>query len=202
MIMMNCRESGKEFYMKRFRLSVAATLAIVVSLGTAHSVSAQLPKSWTFETPRFSGEFRHIGGDVWAEYQNGKRLFTFHETSRGAGTVSMYDSSRGLRVTLDRMKAQISRDGRIELTYTGGWEWTEWVTRNGRIRFINSEGQKWVEYQDGRPFFAFEETDRYNGGRVDLYDARRGIRVELDEGEARVVVDGKVTLKYAGRFTQ
>lgn len=53
------------------------------------------------------GEFRVMDGGRWEEWQNGKLAFSFVETGRNASSVTLYDSSRGIRVVVTSSDFQV-----------------------------------------------------------------------------------------------
>lgn len=171
--------------------------------------------SWIYQAKSYSGEFRHERDGSWGEYQNGKRVFTLRETNRDAGRITLFDDSRGLRVMLYLTKAIVYRDSKVELTYTGGWQYKEWVSQDGTTRFVNTEGKKWVEYRKDRQVFTFEEKERFlDVDRVKLFDPSRGFYVWLmgsqsmsggfDMRNQASVDDGNKALiqRLRGTFTQ
>ena len=173
-------------------------LAATAVVGGAGTAQAQIANTWSDK--RAVVEFRDEGKGKWAEYHRGKQVFDFKETSRGKTVASLFDSSRGLRVDLYDNRAAVLRDGKVERTYKGGWDWTVWKVSRKEIEFRDEGGDKWAEYHRGKKMFDFTLEARHIGNRVDLYDASRGIRVRLLSDKAEVSVDGKVTLTHKGIF--
>lgn len=177
--------------------------AVVVCASTAGAASAQVAKSWTSTSPAgVRGEFRDEGNGTWVELQNGNKVFTFREVSRGDARADLFDGSRGIRVVIEGSTCHVKQDGATLFDYRGGWFWKEWHVRGKDIRFVNTTGTTWVEYQNGRPAFTFVATARYNDGRVLLYDNSRGFRVELSRGQARVLEDHTFLFAYTGGYTR
>jgi len=72
-----------------------------------------------------------------------------------------------------------------------------WV---GEGRTFRQENGGWSEYYKGAKAFTFKEVDR-GPGYVGLYDATRGIRVELSATSATVVRGSKTLFAYSGRWS-
>src|SRR5262245_8756575 len=151
--------------------------AVVVCLGTADLASAAVGSVWTYRTSNVTGEFRRENGG-WAEYQNGRKVFTFVDTGGGPDFALLWDASRGIRVKLTATQAIVTSDGQTLLTYSGGWAWQEWARSGSNLKFVHTGGGNWSEYQNGQVAFTFRETARTRDS-VTLYDSSRGIRVKL-----------------------
>src|SRR5262249_20442360 len=68
---------------------------------------------WAWEGRARSGsnlKYVRTGGGKWREYQNGQVAFTFRETARARDSVTLYDSSRGIRVKLTTTQAIVTSD--------------------------------------------------------------------------------------------
>jgi hypothetical protein len=63
-------------------------------------------------------------GVRWVEYNDGKAIFRFEEKggSSSHGSVTLYDPSRKITVTLHADRFEYSRDGKKLGTYQGGWK--------------------------------------------------------------------------------
>jgi hypothetical protein len=100
-------------------VKLTATQAIVTSDGqTLLTYSG----GWAWQEWALSGsnlKFVHTGGGSWTEYQNGRAVFTFRETQRTRDSVTLYDSSRGIRVRLTTTQAIVTSDNDRLLTYNG-----------------------------------------------------------------------------------
>src|SRR5262245_60988340 len=96
----NAAEGSQEFTMNCFIRSALSTLAIVACLPAAHALSADYIPSWKFQTKDFSGEFRHMGGNKWAEFQDGKQRFTFLEMQYKFPYARILDKSRNVTIEL------------------------------------------------------------------------------------------------------
>lgn len=61
---------------------------------------------YMYRAPDWNGEFRQVANG-WEEYQNLVRRFTFTEESRAADWITLFDSSRGIRVRLPIAGGQV-----------------------------------------------------------------------------------------------
>lgn len=67
-----------------------------------------------------NGEFVLRKGS-WVEYQKGKAIASFVETSRGLEEVTLFDKSRGITVRLRATVAEVFQGGTHTWDYGGGW---------------------------------------------------------------------------------
>lgn len=169
-------------------------LALGLLCLAATQASAGVTDTWQHSR----GDFRLISPGNWQEHDaKGKKLFSFKETARGADAIHIHDARRGITVVLTETQATVFQNSKNLGAYTGRFIFSVFGYDGGEFRSVGKG--RWEEFQDGRKVFTFIELVR-GGGIIPLFDASRGITVEISSSQFSVSSGGSVIFTKAGKF--
>jgi len=118
---------GRGHFPEEFR-SLVGSIAPRKTLVVPHSAAADVgPIIWNGrERTRWSsadgrGKIISAGNGIWQEYVDGRRTFTFRETSATPTEIQLYDASRRITVRLTAEQNIVMAGDKIVLLVRGGW---------------------------------------------------------------------------------
>jgi Peptidase of plants and bacteria len=87
----------------------------------AFSSSAPLPAA-TRLWRHAKGWFEHRPDGSWAEFEDGKQIWTFRETARTADYIELLDPGRNIRLRLTAREVRLGSEGAWPALYHGTWD--------------------------------------------------------------------------------
>jgi hypothetical protein len=173
-------------------------VALGVLCLSATQASAAVADMWVGE----GRTFQQVAPGKWQEFYKGQKAFDFQEVTRTGDIIHLHDTSRDISVVLSGSQAKVYQTSKYLFAYNGGFVYTVFAYNGGEFRWAG--GSKWEEWQGGKKVFSFVDLEPNNQKLYKLYDASRGITVEIETGGTQWRVYSGSTLLWskAGKWVR